>query len=387
MDRIAARWASCGAMALTGDPDGDPLAPASAAPTVLDELLAPWGSGAEVLAERAALLGLARGGRRSAGGATRLLRCADGWLAVSLARPEDLELVPAWLGPEVPLLPQDPWPTLAEVLARRPGAEAVEGATLLGLPCASAGERVVVDEIPTAPVRPPDLAGRTVVDLSALWAGPLCAHLLGRAGATVVKVEDPARPDGARRHRRFHDLLNAGKQSVALDLRSATGRTALRRLVRSADVVVTGARRRALEQLGLVPDEVLADPTRPTTWVAVTGHGWDVDRVGFGDDAAVAGGLVAWDSEDGSPRFAADAVADPLTGVTAAVDAVHAVARGVPTFVDRSLAGTAAAFRADGPAVPPEPATVVAEPRVPRPFGAARPLGADTATVLDGLEP
>ena len=38
-----------------------------------------------------------------------------------------------------------------------------------------------------------------VVDLSALWAGPLCAHLLGLAGARVVKVESLGRPDGARR--------------------------------------------------------------------------------------------------------------------------------------------------------------------------------------------
>ena len=49
-----------------------------------------------------------------------------------------------------------------------------------------------------APARP-DVTGLLVVDLSALWAGPLCGGLLAGAGATVVKVESTHRPDGARR--------------------------------------------------------------------------------------------------------------------------------------------------------------------------------------------
>ena len=63
-----------------------------------------------------------------------------------------------------------------------------------------------------------------MVDLSALWAGPLCGDLLARAGASVVKVESTQRPDGARRgSRAFFDLLNGRKRSVALDLRSREG--------------------------------------------------------------------------------------------------------------------------------------------------------------------
>ena len=58
-----------------------------------------------------------------------------------------------------------------------------------------------------------------MVDLSALWAGPLAASLLLEAGARVVKVEARDRPDGARSGPRpFFDLLNAGKESVAIDL-------------------------------------------------------------------------------------------------------------------------------------------------------------------------
>ena len=43
-----------------------------------------------------------------------------------------------------------------------------------------------------------ELTGLLVADLSSMWAGPLCGHLLARAGATVVKVESPRRPDGTR---------------------------------------------------------------------------------------------------------------------------------------------------------------------------------------------
>ena len=148
-------------------------------------------------------------------------------------------------------------------------------------------------------------------------------------------------------------------------------------------MIVTSARRRAFEQLDLVPDAVLGGSARPApTWVALTAHGWTSERVGFGDDAAVAGGLLAWHPNDGAPRFAADAVADPLTGALAALDAVQALRGRAPSFVDRPLAGTAASLAASGPASIPAPGTEVAPPRAPGPTGSARELGADTASVL-----
>ena len=68
------------------------------------------------------------------------------------------------------------------------------------------------------------MTGLVVIDLSALWAGPLCGDLLARSGATVVKVESTQRPDGARRGARaFFDLLNGRKRSVGLDLQSRQG--------------------------------------------------------------------------------------------------------------------------------------------------------------------
>ncbi len=191
--------------------------------------------------------------------------------------------------------------------------------------------------------RPPDEPAHRpplVVDLTALWAGPLCTDVLRRLGAEVVKVESTRRPDGARTGSpAFHDLLNHGKRSVALDLASPEGRRVLRGLVEAADVVVTSSRARAVEQIGLDPDAFLAGGD-DRVWVAITAHGWDVDRVGFGDDAAAAAGLVAWGA-DGRPRFAGDALADPLTGSLAARLAHRAWEAGGRWFLDVPLAGVA----------------------------------------------
>jgi len=214
-----------------------------------------------------------------------------------------------------------------------------------------------------------DLDGVLVVDLSSLWAGPLCSHLLQRAGARVVKVESVHRPDGARHGPpAFFDLLHAGQESVALDFREAAGRAALRRLVETADVVVEGSRPRALEQLGIVAEDLLTEAARsgagPRVWASITGYGRAApgrDWVAFGDDAAVAGGLVAWD--EAGPCFLADAVADPCSGLVAAAAALAALAAGGRWLLDVSMRHVAAHLAGPAPrqsARPPD--DLVAEP-------------------------
>ena len=80
-------------------------------------------------------------------------------------------------------------------------------------------------------------------------------------------------------------------------------------------------------------------------WIAITAQGWRGDaamRVGFGDDCAAAGGLVRWDED--RPQFVGDALADPLTGLTAATLALEALAKQQCGVIDVSLARTAATF-------------------------------------------
>ena len=101
----------------------------------------------------------------------------------------------------------------------------------------------------------------------------------------------------------------------------------------------------------------------------------------FGDDAAAAGGLVVW-ADDG-PLFCADAVADPLTGLTAASACVDALRAGGRWLLDLSMAAVSAHLT--GPTLPARPGLAVAAPQA-RPATARAPeLGADTAHVLAEL--
>src|SRR5262249_13648186 len=119
----------------------------------------------------------------------------------------------------------------------------------------------------------PAASSLRVVDLSSLWARPPCGQLLEASGMPVVKVERSGRPDGAGRGRaEFFDLLNAGKESVVLDLDAAAGLGSLRALLEWADVVIESSRPRALQQLGIDAARLVAE-SRPRVWLSITGYG------------------------------------------------------------------------------------------------------------------
>jgi hypothetical protein len=389
----AADWARSGVVSLTGHRRGPPLVPPGGAATLAGRIggrlaAATAGSdhpvrldGAALLAERAAFTGHQRRGQISAGGATRLLPTSDGWAALSCARPDDPVLLAALVGAE---LPNDPWPAVAAWLRTHTGTELADRAGLLGLAAAPvdpatppATDLATPPTTPVDPTTPPDTArtrspaGLLVVDFSALWAGPLCAHLLGLAGARVVKVETPQRLDGARRgNQDFYDLLHAGHRAVLLDPTMVSGRAALAALVAAADIVIESSRPRALAGFGLDADAAVE---QGTIWVSITAAGRDSTRVGFGDDVAAGAGLVACD-ERGQPVFCGGALADPLTGLVAAELAMSAPRDGRGVLLDVSMAGVVAATLA---AAQPPPA-----PALPgRPSPAARRAG--TGWVVD----
>jgi crotonobetainyl-CoA:carnitine CoA-transferase CaiB-like acyl-CoA transferase len=192
--------------------------------------------------------------------------------------------------------------------------------------------------------RPRRASAPLVIDFSALWAGPLCAHLLGLAGARVIKVETCHRPDGARRgDRRFYDLLHAGHEAISVDPANVDDAALLRDLVAAADIVIEASRPRALAGWGLSAHEAV---TAGTTWVCITAYGRsgaDAQRIGFGDDIAAAAGLVALDPDTGTTVFCGDALADPVCGVTAAVLALDAYLHGAGQLIDLSMADVVAA--------------------------------------------
>lgn len=110
------------------------------------------------------------------------------------------------------------------------------------------------------------LAGITVIDLTRLLPGPLATKHLAEMGATVLKVEGPARDgqdDGTRhmgltradreagRPSLTFRWLNEGKQLREIDLRSDAGRAELLELLLSADLLVEGFRPGVMDKLGL----------------------------------------------------------------------------------------------------------------------------------------
>lgn len=388
-------WADSGAQCLTGHADGPPLAaPAALATCARGAWLAltALGAGAldadfpahRLLGERAALLGLRRQGAVSAGGACRLLDCADGQLALNLPRADDWQLLPAWLEDTA-----ESWADIAQCLRQRSCASMVARARLLGLAAAASlppelQGRWFASHALAAPAQQPRRQP-LVVDLTALWAGPLCTHLLGLLGARVIKVESTTRPDGARAGPpAFFDLLNAGKENVALDVASARGREQLGALLARADIVVEATRPRALEQLGInAADLVRAGAGK--VWLSITGYGREApmrEWIAYGDDAGVAAGLSWLLRQAGAGNvFCADAIADPLSGLHAALLGWAAWTRGGGELLDVSLRGVVSRCIAAGQ-VAPKTWSVPGPPCARTGSGAAAALGSDTARVL-----
>lgn len=416
-----AAWAQSGLMALSGLPEGPPAMPAFDAMAGIEALMNllraatpsaddPPTPDIRLLTERAALMGLTRGGAASCNRSCRFIEARDGWIAVNLARDSDIQSVPAWIGCDES---DEPWQAIAAAAPLFDKADLVENARLLGLAVADVplpGEQVSSEAGLPWSMHAIGSGGADrrdwrrhpprVVDLSGLWAGPLCGGLLSALGAHVIKVEDIRRPDSIRTScPAFFDLLNANKQSVAIDFTNAADRERLAALIVHSDVVISSSRPRAFEQLGLEP-AALAEKNPSLTWVAITAHGWSGpgrNFVGFGDDAAAAAGVVIW-GEGGQPMFAGDAIADPLAGLAATAGALHGLQQGGGMLFDVSLRA-AASFVIRSPGLRMQSCDVVRHrdewhvrsvngsvavlpPRARTATTRAAPFGADTQRVL-----
>jgi formyl-CoA transferase len=100
------------------------------------------------------------------------------------------------------------------------------------------------------------LDGVIILDLGQIYAGPYCTHLMRALGATVIKIEpfggEPIRwrSSGDVQGQAFA-MLNAGKQGVRLDLKTARGRELFLELVETVDVVVENFAPGVMERLGI----------------------------------------------------------------------------------------------------------------------------------------
>ena len=122
------------------------------------------------------------------------------------------------------------------------------------------------------------LGGLRVLDFTTTIAGPHCGRLLADLGAEVIKIEAPegdmmrTRPPLRNGASTSFGQLNAGKKSIVLDLKSAGGAEAARRLVATADVVVENFRPGVMHRFGL--DYPALRKIKPDlVYCAISGYG------------------------------------------------------------------------------------------------------------------
>ena len=198
------------------------------------------------------------------------------------------------------------------------------------------------------------LAAYTVLDLTNVLAGPFCGHQLAHMGARVIKVETPDGGDLARQLGADAELnarrmgvsflaQNAGKESIALDLKDEAAKAAFLKLVERADVLLENFRPGVMQRLGLGYAR-LKEVNPDLVYCAISGFGQDgpyahapaYDQIIQG----MAGVMSVTGTEETGPLRAGYPVADTVGGLTGAFAIAAALAapkgaRGV--FIDVSM--------------------------------------------------
>ena len=198
------------------------------------------------------------------------------------------------------------------------------------------------------------LHGIRVLDLTNVLAGPFACHQLAHMGADVIKVEARDGGDLARQLGADHELnqacmgvsflaQNPGKRSITVNFKSPSGKAVLRRLVRSADVLVENFRPGVMTRLGLGYEELLKENPK-LIYCAISGFGQDGPLRDLPAYDQIIQGMSGVMSITGAPENApyrvGYPVADTIGGITAAFAVAAALAdhdRQGGTFIDVSM--------------------------------------------------
>ncbi len=197
-----------------------------------------------------------------------------------------------------------------------------------------------------------NLSAVRVLDLTQLLPGPYATQILRDMGADVVKIEPPGGGDPARQFGSadtdgegrwesspLFDVVNRGKRSVSLDLKSDAGRAAFLDLARTADVVIEQFRPGVVDRLGVGYEDVRA-VNDAVVYCSVTGYGQSgpySDRVGHDLNYAGVAGLLDMTRPDpaSDPTLPGFPIADMAGGLFAALSVLGAL-------LSRELGGASA---------------------------------------------
>ena len=195
------------------------------------------------------------------------------------------------------------------------------------------------------------LSDLNVLDLSNFLAGPMSGMLLADLGANVLKVERPDNGDEMRYWGENKDgvglyfkVINRGKRSVTLDLRTPFGVEAVKRLVKKYDVVIENYRTGTLESWGIGYEQLKAINPR-LVMLRVTGFGQTgpyAHRPGFGTLAEAYAGYAYITGQPGQapmlPGFGLADTSTALMGAYLVMAAVHERGRsGLGQYIDLAI--------------------------------------------------
>jgi len=193
------------------------------------------------------------------------------------------------------------------------------------------------------------LEGVRVLDLSGLLPGPFASHVLSDLGATVIKVERPGSGDAMRTLQpEMFAALNAGKHSVALDLREPADNAVLRSLASEADILLEGFRPGVLSRLGAGFEDIKRINDR-IVYVSLSGWGQDgplASDPGHNGTFTARTGALHLNGPAGVPEEIPVPFADLAAALYSVIAAVAAIRDGNRTAVhlDVGLFSSALAF-------------------------------------------
>ncbi|HYZ21304.1 MAG TPA: CoA transferase [Rhodopila sp.] len=205
---------------------------------------------------------------------------------------------------------------------------------------------------PTGPLK-----GYRILDLTTVLFGPFGTQTLGDWGAEVIKIEsltgDTWRTSGVFRNRGMSGqfmAVNRNKRSIALDLKHPDGKDVLRRLIATADALVSNIRPAGLERLGF-SYETCRELNPKLIYAVATGFGQDGPwraRPAFDEIIQAASGFASAMGSDEEPAFVPSLIGDKICGMalTSAVTAalLHRERTGEGQMVEVPMLETLAAF-------------------------------------------
>jgi glutaryl-CoA transferase len=214
---------------------------------------------------------------------------------------------------------------------------------------------MVVARLPWLAMAGP-LSGTRVLDLTRALAGPYCTLLLGDMGADVIKIEMPDSGDETRQwgppfvagESSYFMSVNRNKRSVTLDLKSPGGLDAVKRLIRSSDVLVENFRPGTMDRLGLSYGE--AQALNPSlVYCSISGFGQDGPRAKQPAYDGILQGMGGVQFLTGEPDGGPARVGVPVGDICAGMFAAYAVASALfwrerdasrrGQFIDTSMLG------------------------------------------------